>query len=164
MLSYLQLFENYNPPEFNRDNPGGDWLKNKQEDAEKTYERRRGITGAVTGYFDRKVKLPTSSLSGLRGARGEESYRTDSAKMSDLEKEIGHPSKFDSEKHPVSIGINHRGEAHVVEGNHRIAYAAKHGIPHVHAEVRYYNGGEVHNNHPLSPSNVEHADRKSFVL
>jgi hypothetical protein len=74
--------------------------------------------------------------------------------MDNLEKEIGHPDNFNSEANPISIGINHRGEPHVMEGNHRLAYALKHKIPHIHAEVRYYNGGEEASG-PMHPSKLK---------
>ena len=126
------------------DNPGGQWLKNKQEDADKGYSKRKGIEGSVTGYYKTNHKLPVDKIKNIPGARGEEEYRNDETnpKSQDLSKEIGHPSNFNTQKNPILIGVNHRGEPHVVEGNHRLAYAVKNKIPHIHAEVKYYNGGE----------------------
>lgn len=135
------------------DNPGGDWLKNNQEDAEASYGRYRGITGKTTAYSTKLMKLKTDHIKGFPGARGEEEYRDHSSKMDDLEKDVGHPSNFNSEKHPIMIGVNHRGEPHVIEGNHRLAYAAKNKIPHIHVEVRYYNGGEEADG-PMHPSKL----------
>ncbi len=135
---------------FHQDNPGGDWEKYKQEDAEadmknsrfKDHHRGKGMRGPVTGYFNKPAHIPTSKLKHLPGAMGEERFRNDGDKLKALEKEVGHPSKFDTKEHPVFVAVNHKGHAYVMEGNHRIAYAAKHNIPHVHAEIRYYNGGE----------------------
>jgi predicted alpha/beta superfamily hydrolase len=42
----------------------------------------------------------------------------------------------------IIIGINHKGEAHVLEGNHRIRYARDNNISHIHTDVSYFNGGE----------------------
>lgn len=125
--------------EFRRDNPGGRWLAGHRERAEKS---GRKISGPVTGYHSSPVRISTNRLHRVPGAEGEHRYRDNSRKLQELEKTIGHPSKFDSQKHPVVVGVNHRGEGYVIEGNHRIAYARKHKIPHVHAEVRYYAGGE----------------------
>lgn len=126
---------------FRRDNPGGSWLKDKQEHANKHYNTRK-TTGAVTGSFDKLVHLPVTHLHKIHGELGEHHYRDRSDKLKNLEKEIGHPKNFDSKKHPPLVGVNHKGEAHVIEGNHRIAYAKKHGISHMHVEYRYFNGGE----------------------
>jgi hypothetical protein len=137
------------------DNPGGDWLKHKQEDAEASYGRFKGITGSTTAYTrNRTIKLKVDAIKHLPGARGEEAYRDHSSKMADLEKDVGHPHNFNSEKYPIMLAVNHRGEAFVQEGNHRLAYAAKHKIPHIHAEVRYYNGGEEKDG-PLHPSKLK---------
>jgi hypothetical protein len=136
--SFLYLSEETNI-EFRQDNPGGNWLRAKQEDAEKS---GRKVSGPITGYFTKDLKLPVKEIKDIPGSMGEESYRSDSSKMKDLEKTIEDPSNFDSKSNPILIGVNHRGEAHVLEGNHRLAYATKHNIPHIYAEVKYYSGGE----------------------
>lgn len=134
------------------DNPGGDWEKRKQRDAAKDMRdhkgrdtfRSTGLHGSVTGAFKKHPHIPVDHIKDLPGAMGEHKHKhlSSSGKMKDLEKEVGHPSKFDSKKHPIFIGVNHRGHGHVLEGNHRLEYARKHGISHIHAEVRYFNGGE----------------------
>jgi hypothetical protein len=144
--------------EFRQDNPaargeegGKEWLDDNKKYAEEKAKKAngkgatgKGITGAQTGYFKGLVKLPTSAVHKIPGANGEEAYRGDNSsdKNKNLEKTIGDPSKFDMKKHPALIAVNHKGEAHVMEGNHRIAYAQRHGISHIHTEVRYWNGGE----------------------
>jgi hypothetical protein len=131
-------------PKFKRDNPGGDWLKHKQEDADAD-TRRHGLRGATTGWFDKNLHLPVSSLKDLPGAMGEHKFRNDatSSKSEQLTKDVGHPKNFQKNgDHPIMIGVNHRGEAHVMEGNHRLAYAKRHKISHIHTELKYYNGGE----------------------
>lgn len=151
MLSFKKfLEEDTKPLHFTQDNPGGEWLEHKKEDA-RNYMRKyhnqeshlgKGITGSITGYYNKPVHIPVKHIQDLPGARGEEDYRDSGKKQEDLEKEIGHPSKFDTKNHPIFIGVNHLGHGYVMEGNHRLAYAKKHGISHIHAEVRYYNGGE----------------------
>jgi hypothetical protein len=139
--------------QFKQDNPGGSWLRHKQENADTDYHRRKGLNGATTGYFNKNLHLPVSHLNHLPGAMGEHEFRDHGPKQDQLSKQIGHPSKFDSKNHPIMIGVNHRGEAHVMEGNHRLAYAKRHGISHIHAEVKYYNGGETHPG-PHSPQSL----------
>jgi hypothetical protein len=138
---------------FRRDNPGGDWLKYKQEDAEEYYSRRKGLHGGTTGYFTKTLHLPVSHLSSLEGANGEHEFRHSGPKQEMVANQIGHPSNFNSKDHPIMVGINHKGVPYVMEGNHRLAYAKKHGISHIHAEVKYYNGGEDHEG-PYSPKSL----------
>lgn len=139
---------------FNVDNPGGEWLMHKQEAAKSMISKYgdvadsslgKGFSGSITGYYNKPLNLPVKYLSNLPGATGEESYRSNdnNPKMKSLSQEIGDPNNFDSKKHPIFIAVNHMGHAYVMEGNHRLAYAQKHGISHVNAEVRYFNGGEA---------------------
>lgn len=135
-------FKQYLKEKFKIDNPGGTWLKHKQEDANDDYPTYKGYNGATTGYFTGRLKIPVHHIKNMPGARGEHKFRNNDLKLMALEKEVGHPSNFDSKKHPILIGVNHKGESSILEGNHRLAYAHKHKISHIHAEVRYYNGGE----------------------
>lgn len=126
------------------DNPGGDWLKRHKENADENYHKRKGIGGGLTGTFNKNLNLPVSKLKDVPGYYDEHKFRNDpkAVKSEMLEKEVGHPSNFDSKKHPIFICVSHRGEPQVLEGNHRLGYAHRHGISHIHAEVRYFNGGE----------------------
>lgn len=121
-------------------------LRMKREAADKDLHKTKGVgAGAsVTAQFTKNVRIPTGVLSRTDGANGEEEYRDDpsSPKNVSLEKEIGHPKNFNSEKNPVAVSVNHKGQPYVHEGNHRIAYAKRHGIPYVHARVSYHLGGE----------------------
>jgi hypothetical protein len=150
-----QYDESVEPLKFTVDNPGGDWLDYKQQQAREFIAKHRddnsslgkGFSGAVTGYYNKPLNLPVRHLTNLPGAMGEEEYRSDTnnPKMHSLEKEIGDPKNFDSKAHPIFIAVNHMGHSYVIEGNHRLEYARKHGISHIHAEVRYFNGGEAVN-------------------
>jgi hypothetical protein len=130
--------------DFKTDNPGGEWEKYKQEDADATYHRNKGITGSVTGWFTSPVELDVSQVKHLRGLKDEHLYRDDegSQKMHYLKKDVAESGGFNSKEHPIFITVNHRGEWFVSEGNHRLAYAKQNGIKKIYAEVRYYNGGE----------------------
>ena len=147
------IHESTEPLKFHVDNPGGEWLQYKQDSAKEWIRKHgdentslgKGITGAVTGYFNKPMNLPVQYLSKLPGAMGEEQYRgsTTNQKMKNLESDIGSPDNFDSKKHPIFVAVNHMGHAYVMEGNHRLEYARKNGISHIHTEVRYFNGGET---------------------
>lgn len=149
MLTFKQ-FLNENV-KFKTDNPGGDWLKRKQEKADQDIKETpnreglagKGLHGSVTGYFTHPVKLPTKLLHKLPGANDEHKYRNDmsSHKQTELHKSV-EKDGFDTSKHPVLIRVNHLGRPHIMEGNHRIAYAHHHGHEYIHAEVQYVNGGE----------------------
>ena len=129
-------------PVFMRDNPGGDWLKYKQEDAEKYHQRTNYIGGAVTANF-RNLRIPTSDLVQLRGAMGEEKHRKPGGvKYDRLAADVDANGWDDAPIHQIYIGVNHRGEAFIGEGNHRSQVAHDKGISHIWAEVRYFNGGE----------------------
>ena len=140
------------PLSFRVDNPGGEWLQNKKDDANAYIWRYRdsdsslgkGISGSVTGYYNKPLNLPTKYLEKIPGAMGEEKYRgnPDNKKMKQLESEIGKPENFDSKKYPIFIAVKHKGNPYVMEGNHRLQYAINHNILNIHTEVRYFNGGE----------------------
>ena len=143
MLSFKKFFME-DDDGFNYDNPGGSWLESKQRQAEKSRKGGTRITGSTTAWSDKPFRLPVSKLKNIRGASGEEKWRNDpkSSKYQSLEKEVGEPSNFSSDEHPITLHIDHRGVPYVGEGNHRLAYAARHGISHIHARVKYFNGGE----------------------
>jgi hypothetical protein len=134
--------------DFYADNPHGDWLKQKQERVNKKikeYEGKgsygKGLTGDVTGSI-RGAKIPIHHLKDLKGAEDEHKFAQSALEMHKFDKKIGGKENFDTKTRPVLIGVNHKGETHVLEGNHRIAYAHKHNIPHIHTEINYFNGGE----------------------
>jgi len=130
---------------FRTDNPGGDWLKGEQKHAEKNYARSKGISGSITGYYTKPLIVNPEALRHVPGQMGEESYRDTligNSKAEVLEKEIGDPKNFDTSKYPILMHVNHRGGAVIGEGNHRLAYALRHKIPAIHADIRYWNGGE----------------------
>jgi hypothetical protein len=146
---------------FTRDNPGGSWLRGKQENADRAMAEssrglgRRGITGPVTGTMGMETDmfLPTDRLSSLTGLM-DENRRPGDPKFDDLLERVREEG-FDPNQtgNRIVISVNHRGEPFVLEGNTRIAVARELGIPNVKAEVRYWNGGEDVDG-PFSPENV----------
>jgi hypothetical protein len=156
---FKQFLHEGSEVKFRTDNPGGEWLQKHISTAEDHYSKRFGLHGGATGYFsggDGTLKLPVHILKDLPGAMGEHHTRDDatSPKSARLEQEIGHPKNFDSKEYPILVGVNHRGKGFVMEGNHRLAYAARHGISHIHTEVRYWNGGENHPDSQLPPATL----------
>ena len=88
-------------PELRIDNPGGDWLQRKLEEAQEDYRTapsgssRRNLGGSnVTGYWrgasDRTGiwNLSPGLLKDIPGALGEEAFRNDSVKLRMLQESI----------------------------------------------------------------------------
>lgn len=148
MLSFL----NFINEGFRSDIPNEEWLKHKQEDAQRNYSRTKGITGTVTGYFDHYHTLNPNIVRNIPGLNGEHAFR-ENPHSKRIDDTIGHPSNFDSRNHPILIGVNHHGAPYVIEGNHRLGYAVRNKIPVIHADIRYFNGGERANG-PLHPSKI----------
>ena len=137
---------------FGYDNPGGDWLQGKIRRADHNIaEGGVGITGPTTAYTKESVMLPIQQLSSLKGALGE-NPSAGQPKFDDLMQSVKNEGfRNDS---PSLVGVNHRGEPYIVEGNNRVAVAREMGIDRIPAEVRWYNGGEdVATN--WSPQSVE---------
>jgi len=133
-----------------RNNPGGDWLKHERARVKK--EDRRGAQTAMTRHA---VQIPVSHIAHFPGANGEHKFRDDptSFKHARLAKEVGDPKNFSTKDHPILINVHHDGSARIAEGNHRTAYAHRHGISHVHAEITYHAGGENEKG-PLHPDTL----------
>ncbi len=131
------------------DNPGGNWLTHKQEDAILRAKGRKGyvskmLTGAITAFTEKPVKLPLSLFKHIKGAEDED--RKDGDPQFDaLLSSVKHGWDYeDNKKYPVLIGVNHLGVAYLLEGNTRVAVANKIGLKDIYAEIRWFNGGEAH--------------------
>ena len=139
-----------------------DWAKQKQAYAEK-YAREGGksakklLSGPQTAFLGIDNKKPlyldTEFLSTLKGANDEVADMSN-PKYVDLKKSVEEEGFVPDQKgNKILIGINHKGEAFIMEGNNRVAIAKEFGAPSVKAEVRYYNGAEEVNG-PYSPQNI----------
>lgn len=133
---------------FSKDNPGGEWEKHEQSRADnwiKKYNGNgsygKGLGGSVTGSI-RGLKINPKHIKHLHGAEDEHSFAQSDSEMNKFSKRIGGKENFNTKDNPILIGVNHKGEAHVLEGNHRLAYANRFNIPHIHTDVSYFNGGE----------------------
>lgn len=125
------------------DNPGGEWLKDKQERTEeyiKQYgEDRGGTIGTTTAYLTDDVLFPTDILKKFPGARGERRKPGDMQydELLAKVKEEGWRQEY-----PILVMITQRGNPFIVEGNTRVAVAANLGIEYVKTEFKWLNGGE----------------------
>ena len=93
--------------------------------------------------FEKKpLFLKTSFLSTLTGANDEVRSGSDvryQALRDKVSKEGFDPKQ---EGNSIIVGVNHKGEAYIVEGNTRVAVASEFDVPSVRSEVKYWNGAE----------------------
>lgn len=155
MLLY-ELFDITESVKIHRDNPGGDWLKYKQEDAMERYAPYRrgipykGLSGAATAWA-RNVLLPVSEVSKVEGVMNERRAPGDpqfDALMAKVQAEGFHP------EYSVFVEINHLGEPWINEGNTRTAVAKALGIEYIPVDIQWMNGAEEVDG-PWSPENVK---------
>jgi hypothetical protein len=123
-------------PIIRTDNPGGEWLAGQRRRAE---ESRRPVSGAVTGYLKRPIELDPQKLAVIPGASGERRVPGD-PQYDNLRPLVEAEGLYKDS--PILVGINHRGEPYIIEGNTRAAVARDLGIDRIPAEVRYFAGGE----------------------
>jgi len=122
------------------DNPGGEWLKHERRRAEENVAKGYSkLSGAVTGSLKRPIELDPQKLAVIPGAVGER--RVPGEYQYDRLRPLIEAEGFRQDK-PILIGINHRGEPYISEGNTRAAVARDLGIDRIPAEVRYFAGGE----------------------
>lgn len=127
-------------PVIRTDNPGGQWLESQrrraQENVDKGYTK---VSGAVTGYLKKPVELDPKKLEVIPGAMDER--RVPGEYQYDRLRPLIEAEGFRQDR-PILIGVNHRGEPYIIEGNTRAAVARDLGIDRIPAEVRYFAGGE----------------------
>jgi len=136
-------------PVVRTDNPGGEWLASQRRRAE---ESRRPVSGAVTGYLKRPIELDPKKLAVIPGAAGER--RVPGDPQYDRLRPLVEREGFQQDS-PILVGINHRGEPYIIEGNTRAAVARDLGVDRIPAEVRYFAGGEQVGG-LMEPSLLEH--------
>ena len=161
--------ENLKDYGYRTDNPatkgytgGEEWLKNKQKGAEKSGDPTL-LRGPITGYLGRESNplfINTNALLELKGASGEKRYpgesQYDSLRARVEERGFDPEQKYspdDEYGSSVIVGVNHKGEAFIIEGNTRVAVANDLNVPSLRVEVRYFNGAEEVDG-PYSPQNI----------
>ena len=138
---------------FRMDNPGGEWLAQKQQLADAAYRRRGTVystlgtdTAGTNGIYANGAyassPLPPSFLRQIPGAMNEKRQAGD-PQYNTLRSLVRQMGWSNDDAGRVLIGVNHQGRPVVLEGNTRIAVAHDLGIPKINAEVRYFNGGEL---------------------
>ena len=132
---------------YREDNPttkgfSPDWMADKQRYADETYARTKGITGSVSGYFRQPIMLSTEAVRSVPGLM-DENRRVGDPQYDALMQSVTESGWTHSTKDAVLIGVNHRGEAYVIEGNTRAAVAEANGQPYLYGEVRWFNGAET---------------------
>lgn len=123
---------------FRRDNPGGEWLERKQA---ASFQRKDKCQGAITAWFDEPLLLPAKWLHYIPGAMGED-HKPGTPKFDALLAQVQEVGFNLSPRMSGLMGINHEGQAFILEGNTRAAVATHLGIESIPFEVRYWNGGE----------------------
>lgn len=155
---------------FYQDNPditrgNNDYTRENIEYLEKTRpegdDYLRGPQTAVLGVnlphvgVDQQTELflPSGFLKNLPGAANETRMAGDPQfdRLMDSVKEGGFDP--DQKGNKVVVGVNHLGQAYILEGNTRAAVAAELGVPSVKTEVRYFNGAEMVDG-PFSPQRM----------
>jgi hypothetical protein len=130
-----------------------DWMSTKQRYAEE--DAAKGSLGATKKFFNGPITatlggsssqdmfLDTKFVSSLKGANDEVRNLND-IKFQELKKDILKEG-FDPDQkgNKIVIGVNHKGDAFILEGNTRAAIAKEQNIPSVKTEVRYWNGAET---------------------
>ena len=130
-----------------------DWMSTKQRYAEE--DAAKGSLGATKKFFNGSITatiggsssqdmfLDTKFVSSLKGANDEVRNLND-IKFQELKKDILKEG-FDPDQkgNKILIGVNHKGDAFILEGNTRAAIAKEQNIPSVKTEVRYWNGAET---------------------
>lgn len=132
---------------YREDNPttkgfSPDWMADKQRYADETYARTKGITGSVSGYFRQPIMLSTEAVRSVPGLM-DENRRVGDPQYDALMQSVTESGWTHSAKNAILIGVNHRGEAYVIEGNTRAAVAEANGQPYLYGEVRWFNGAET---------------------
>jgi hypothetical protein len=134
------------------DNPGGDWLERERRRAEENVsEGRTPVSGPVTGSLKNRIELDPRKLEVIPGARGER--RVAGEYQYDRLRPLIEAEGFRQDS-PILVGVNHRGEPYIIEGNTRASVARDLGIDRIPAEVRYFAGGEGVEG-PMMPSRLE---------
>lgn len=134
---------------FSFDNPGGRWLFEKQAHAAKDYGSSqkglsaKAIRGSTTAWTRRPVMVNVDYIRDLGGVNNEARQPGDH-QYDDLSRRV-QDEGWDPQQagNAILIGVNHFGEAYLIEGNTRLAMAKDLGIEEIRAEVRWYNGAEA---------------------
>lgn len=147
---------------YRQDNPthtfNPDYAANKQKIAESNAEvDPKMLSGPQTAFLGSDAAKPmfldTEFVATLKGANDEVIDGT-GTKFKELKESVAKDGwDPDQQGNKVLIGVNHKGEAFIMEGNNRAAFAKENGVSEIKVEVKYYNGAEDVAG-PYSPENI----------
>jgi hypothetical protein len=110
------------------------------------------LTGPITAVmgmdFEKKpLFIKTSFLRTLTGANDEVRSGSDAryqALREKVSKEGFDPEQADGQYggSAIVVGVNHRGQPYIIEGNTRVAVGSEFDVPSIRAELKYFNGAE----------------------
>ena len=118
------------------------WLPSKQKAAEEAVQKQGniGTSGPITASTE-TVYVDPAKLAEIPGSMNEQPG-PGNPKYDALIKSIGEEGFDPKESGPLLVGINHRGEPYLMQGNNRAAAARDLGIGSVPVKFRWYAGGE----------------------
>ena len=148
--------------------PNDQWLESKVKyatekmaDKEASPAAQKGLVGSTTGYIMEAVELPISLFENLQGAN-DEKPAAGQRKFDQLTESVA-KSGFDQGGNAILVGVNHLGQAYILEGNNRVAVAKQNGVKTIKARIQWYNGGDTAAG-PLTPAIVDAAMGDTQVL
>jgi hypothetical protein len=112
--------------------------------SQKDKSKVEGLAGNTTAYISKPIKIKVKKLLKAPGAAGEDKFRLsgNTVEGSLLDQIIKKPKNFTKVIHPITVGVNSKGDAYIMDGNHRLGFAKRHGLSYLKAVVKYYGGGE----------------------
>lgn len=136
-------------PNYFEDNPGGEWLKRKREEAAERKSPAYGAQTAMAGGREHNLWLPVSWLRTLPGANNE-IRGGDDIKSQRLRESIKDKGWQKDDAGVVQIAVRYDGTPFIYEGNTRVALTPETALK---VEIRWYNGAEQLPG-PASPKNI----------
>lgn len=131
-----------------RDNPGGEWLGYEREAALRGYDpekqgiRAKGFVGSITAWTYGTYVAETAAFKDVTGVNNERRGPGDHQYEALLQSVAEKGWDADQQGSAILVGVNHFGDAYVIEGNTRLAYALANGIEDLRVDIRWYNGAE----------------------
>jgi hypothetical protein len=154
---------------FSQDNPalhsedGKEWLARKQKAAIEDKKSSRELCGlsyyllrgpcTATMGMRQPMYFSSKLLNTITGCR-DEARKPGEGQFDRLLKRVQEEGFDFDPGNAVLVGVNHEGDAYVIEGNTRAAVAAHLGIPLIPCEFRWFNGGELAEDDLWSPKRV----------
>lgn len=121
------------------------WLQRQQQQADAKPDGK-AVTGSMTAWTANAVDLPLKVIGKLPGVNPPSD--TDQTKVSRLSKLV---ERNGWKPQPITIVVNHRGEAYVANGKARLEVARKTKQKNIPVNIEWMNGAELSNS-PWTPA------------